>query len=74
MNGHDPKYPVADDYELIVRTFLATKMVHIPKLLYKQHIGPGTAQRVRNGQIQNFVAQIASFYEADITARFSEIE
>ena len=74
LNGHDPKYPVADDYELIVRTFLATKMVHIPKLLYKQHIGPGTAQRVRNGQIQNFVAQIASFYEADITARFSEIE
>jgi glycosyltransferase involved in cell wall biosynthesis len=72
LNGHDPKYPVADDYELIVRTFLATKMVHIPKLLYKQHIGPSTAQRVRNDQIQTLVADIANLYADAITARFFE--
>jgi hypothetical protein len=74
LNGHDPKYPVADDYELIVRTFLITKMFHIGKLLYKQHIGPSTAQRVRNEQIQTLVADIANLYRDDMTARFKQLK
>jgi glycosyltransferase involved in cell wall biosynthesis len=73
LNGHDFNYPVADDYELIVRTFLTTKMFHIPKLLYKQHIGPSTAQRVRNEQIQIFVEQIAKHYKDAITQRCEEL-
>jgi len=73
LNGHDPSYPVADDYELIVRTFLKTRMHHIPQLLYKQHIGPGTAQRQRNDLIQVLVAGIASKYESQITARLEEL-
>lgn len=73
LNGHDFNYPVADDYELIVRTFLTTKMFHIPKLLYKQHIGPSTAQRVRNEQIQIFVEQIAQQYKDAITKRCEEL-
>jgi hypothetical protein len=48
-------------------------MFHIPKLLYKQHIGPSTAQRVRNEQIQIFVEQIAKHYKDAITQRCEEL-
>jgi len=59
LGGHDATLPVADDYELLVRTFLHTNMRHIPKLLYKQHISPNTAQRQRNALIQQLVKQIS---------------
>jgi hypothetical protein len=32
-------------------------MTHIPKMLYKQHIGNHTAQRQRNGLIQQLVEE-----------------
>jgi len=73
LGGHDPSLPVADDYELVVRTFLATRFAHIPRMLYRQHIGPSTAQRVRNGQIQVLVADIAGRYDGAITERFAQI-
>lgn len=69
IGGHDPTLPVADDYELCVRTFLNTRMVHIPKLLYKQHIGGHTAQRQRNTLIQQLVAEISDRYSDAITNR-----
>lgn len=59
LNGHNEQLSVADDYELIVRTALVTKFHYIPKMLYKQHIGPHTAQRQRNELIQTLVAEIA---------------
>lgn len=58
MDGHDVTLPVADDYELMVRTALSTKMHHIDKMLYKQHIAPNTAQRTMNGLIQQLVPEI----------------
>ena len=73
LGGHDSTLPVADDYELIVRTYLNTRIAHIPKLLYKQHISPNTAQRQRNGLIQSLVAEIAEKYADDITARSTEL-
>jgi len=59
IGGHDPTLHVADDYDLVVRTCLNTVSRHIPKLLYKQHIGAHTAQRQRNADIQRLVAEIA---------------
>jgi glycosyltransferase involved in cell wall biosynthesis len=58
INGHDVSLVIADDYDLVVRTALNTKMFHIPEMLYKQHIGHMTAQRQRNGLIQELVPQI----------------
>jgi glycosyltransferase involved in cell wall biosynthesis len=58
LGGHDATLEVADDYDLVVRTAAVTKMHRIPKMLYKQHIGPMTAQRERNALIQELVAQI----------------
>lgn len=73
LGGHDPQFPVADDYELLVRTYLHTRIAHIPRLLYKQHIGPGTAQRQRNQLIQKLVAEIAAHYTDEITERSTEL-
>jgi glycosyltransferase involved in cell wall biosynthesis len=69
LNGHDPTLPVADDYELCVRTFLDYRIHKIPKLLYKQHIGSGTAQRQRNALIQQLVAEISDRYKGAIRQR-----
>jgi O-antigen biosynthesis protein len=73
LGGHDTSLPVADDYDLVVRTFIATRFAHIPKMLYKQHIGPSTAQRVRNGQIQQLVAEISAKYDPFISERFAQL-
>lgn len=72
IGGHDITLPVADDYDLVVRTFLETDFTYIPKMLYKQHIGGHTAQRQRNDLIQTLVAQIAGKYDEALTARFSQ--
>ena len=70
IGGHNTSLPVADDYELIVRTALATRCHHIPKMLYKQHIGAGTAQRTMNGLIQELVPQIHAKYAAELDKKF----
>jgi glycosyltransferase involved in cell wall biosynthesis len=72
IGGHDPDLPIADDYDLVVRTALATSCVHIPKLLYKQHIGSHTAQRQRNDLIQKLVAEISARHSAQIADVFLE--
>lgn len=37
LGGHNKRLPVADDFELIVKTFLETRIVHVKKLLYLQY-------------------------------------
>ena len=37
IGGHNSKFPVADDFELIIRTFLNTKMIHVKEMLYLQY-------------------------------------
>lgn len=62
IGGHNPDLPIADDYDLFVRTYLKTRCLHIPELLYKQHIGGHTAQRQKNDLIQNLVNEIVAKY------------
>jgi glycosyltransferase involved in cell wall biosynthesis len=71
LNGHDASLRVADDYELIVRTALHTKMKHINRLLYKQYINPNSAQRVHNAEIQRYVAVISDMYADRIKEKYS---
>jgi glycosyltransferase involved in cell wall biosynthesis len=62
IGGHDATLEVCDDYDLIIRTFLNGDFQHIPKLLYKQHIGSHTAQRKQNARIQELVPVIYAKY------------
>ena len=73
MGGHNREIHVADDFELMVRTFLKTTMVHIPFLGYVQYSGEGTTQRVRNKDIQRHVRYLRWKYEQQIHARFQAL-
>lgn len=71
LNGHNSRLPVADDYDLIVRTVLTTKCHHIPKLLYKQYISQQTTQRTRNELIQDLVSELSAKYSNDLDRHFA---
>ena len=67
---------VADDYELIVRTFLTTRFVHIPRLGYVQFFNKdsiGNTHDVRRKEIQRIVRFVSGHYEARIHDRLLEL-
>ncbi len=72
IGGHNKELHVADDYELVVRTFLKTRMVRVPMLCYLQHIS-NTTQRLRNMDIQRHVRSIREHYDRMIHDRLLEL-
>lgn len=74
---HNRRLSIADDYELIIRTFLGTKMVHVPKLCYIQYMHSNEAvnntQNVSRADIQRRVRTISTFYNTQIKERFEEL-
>lgn len=77
IGGHNRGLTIADDYELVVRTFLHTKMCKIPKLGYVQFIydnqqGTNT-HNLSRADIQRRVRTIAQKYNKQIKARFEEL-
>jgi glycosyltransferase involved in cell wall biosynthesis len=72
IGGHNKELHVADDYEIMVRTFLNTRMVRVPKLCYIQYISK-TAQQLRNADIQRHVRSIRDHYDRMIHNRFLEL-
>lgn len=69
---HNRRLSIADDYEILVRTFLTTKMLRIPKLEYIQFMGSNTHAIVR-ADIQRRVRSIGAYYNEKIKSRFEEI-
>jgi hypothetical protein len=77
VGGHNRRLTIADDYELIVRTFLKTKFCHIQALGYIQYIynndsGQNTHDATR-GYIQRRVRSIMLHYNHDISLRFFQL-
>ena len=72
IGGHNKELHVADDYEIVVRTFLKTRMIRVPKLCYIQYIS-NTAQWTRNRDIQRHVRSIRSHYDRMIHDRLVEL-
>ena len=73
--GHNPDLFVCDDYELILRTFLKTRMLHIRHLGYIQNRIEGNSNThiTRNAEIQRQVAIFSSAYSTRIDLRAKEI-
>jgi glycosyltransferase involved in cell wall biosynthesis len=74
--GHSPDVHVCDDYELLLRTFLKTRMVHIRRFGYIQHhdrAGGSNTQRVRNQEIQRLTRYFMDRYNQAIHERFIEL-
>lgn len=73
--GHNPDLFVCDDYELLIRTFLTTRMLHIRHLGYIQHRvgGKSNTHQIRNAEIQRQVAIFSNAYARDIESRAQEL-
>ena len=72
IGGHNKELHVADDYEIMVRTFLKTRMVRVPELCYIQYVS-NTAQRARNKDIHRHVRSIKTHYDRMIHDRLLEL-
>ena len=72
---HNNKLYIVDDYELLVRTFLKTKMIHIPEVLYIQYMNSGgnNTQEPRRAEIQRLVDAIQKKYDNKIHQRILEL-
>ncbi len=70
IGGHNPELHVADDYDLIVRTWLASRLVHVPTFGYIQYRNrEGNTTFNRNSEIQRLVRIVQEQYEERIQAR-----
>ena len=77
IGGHNRRLSIADDYELVVRSFLKTKFVGVRKLCYLQfYHNSGALNNTQNSSradIQRRVRSISQFYNEDIKNRFEEL-
>ena len=58
IGGHNEELSICDDHELMVRTYLNTKMHHIQKPLYVYRITGDNTYLERNAQIQTKTVEI----------------
>lgn len=73
IGKHNKFISVADDYELILRTFLNTKMIHINKLLYLQYNNRNSTVDNNSNDINRKSRLIRDYYEKQIHERFIEL-
>ena len=74
--GHNADVHVCDDYELVLRTFLTTRMVHIQRfgyILYFNNASSGNTQWQRNTEIQRLVKYFRARYNDAIHERFVDL-
>jgi glycosyltransferase involved in cell wall biosynthesis len=62
IGGHDPAMPIADDHELLVRTYLRGRMHHIDRCLYLYRMGANTF----SGRIDEIAARSHAIYVANL--------
>lgn len=75
VGGHRSELLVADDYDMLVRTFLCTKFIAIPDLLYIQYRNENgnNSTFIRNRQIQILVRELRNYYHQRIYERMREL-
>ncbi len=71
IGGHNQNLHVADDYELIVRTFLHSRIAHIPKFGYIQYVNSDDSNTtdLRRPEIQRLVRMVQEHYDQQIHKR-----
>src|SRR5262249_4036086 len=76
VGAHRVGLSVADDYDLLVRTFLSTRMLRVQHLVYLQYVNAGGSNQTlqRNAQIQIMVAEVENYYRSRINARLDALQ
>jgi glycosyltransferase involved in cell wall biosynthesis len=73
IGGHNKKMPVADDLELIIRTFLNTRMIHLRDVLYFQYNNKNSTVDNNAQDINRRARLIRDFYDLAIHNRIIEL-
>lgn len=71
--GHNPNLAVMEDYDLVIRTFLQTQMLHIPKFCYIQYFTGKNTHRLRMSELLRLAQYISAYYEPQIRKRIEEL-
>jgi len=69
IGGHNVKFNVCDDHELMIRTYLNMKMVHIPKVLYIYRVTGQNTWLERNQLIQQTTRQLFQAYAWELACK-----
>ena len=69
IGGHNPELSICDDHELCIRTYLATKMVRIPKVLYIYRITGNNTWLARNEAIQIKTKELFNQYARQLAEK-----
>lgn len=75
--GHDPKLPVADDHDLVIRTYLQGTMKHIDKCLYLYRVHTNQTSAIgaeRNAEIQSRTHQLYAKNIDDLVLRWCDLQ
>ncbi len=66
LGGYDDTLIYADDYDVILRMFLHSKIVHIPKMLYLYRWGDNTWTSDKNADLQEKMASVRDKYFPEV--------
>lgn len=73
IGGHNKTTPVADDLEIIIRSFLYTKIIHVKKCLYLQYNNRNSTVDNNATDINRRARLIRDFYDKAIHNRILEL-
>jgi glycosyltransferase involved in cell wall biosynthesis len=73
IGGHNKNTPVADDLEILIRTFLNTRMIHVKKVLYLQYSSRDTTTDNNAQDINRRARLIRDYYDRAIHDRINEL-
>jgi glycosyltransferase involved in cell wall biosynthesis len=73
LGGHNSEYDVLDDQELILRTYLITKFIRIPEVLYIYRITGDNTWLERNAKIQLMTLDLYAEYAHRLAERDADL-
>ena len=73
IGGHNPELEVCDDHELMIRTYLKTKFLHVPEPLYVYRITGDNTWLERNAKIQTMTVELCHKYAVKLAERDTEL-
>jgi glycosyltransferase involved in cell wall biosynthesis len=73
LGGHDEELDVLDDHDLMIRTYLKTKVKHINKCLYLYRITGENTWLERNAKIQTGTVKLYNKYAYQLAERHAEL-
>lgn len=73
VGGHNPELSICDDHELMIRTYLHTKIYHIPKCLYIYRVTGDNTWLERNADIQTTTVELFHQYGQRLAERDADL-